>query len=206
MKLYDYPRSSSAWRVRIALAIKGIEPEVVPVDIGRDAPDEVRDRHTPVNPLQQVPVLEWTENGTVRRLAQSVAIIEYLEELQPEPALLPADRFLRARARQLAEMVNAGIQPLQNNRVLQRLGDRGVDEAEWARWAIDRGLRAVDAILGETIGSFAVGDRVTVADIFLAPQILNGRNHGLPIDELANVARVERACALHPAFASTRPS
>ncbi len=112
--LYGYWRSSASWRVRIALQLKGIPYQVVPVNLVKDGGEQWQPEHQARNPMSQVPVLEWQQAGETRRLSQSMAIIEYLDETGPGPRLLPDEPFLRAQARMLAEHVNAGIQPLQN--------------------------------------------------------------------------------------------
>ena len=117
-KLFGYWRSSSAWRVRIALAYKGIEHEYQPVHLVRDGGEQHGEAYLAVNPMAEVPTLEITDSaGSVGRIGQSLAIIEFLDAVSPKMPLVPADPYLRARARQLAEIVNSGIQPLQNAKV-----------------------------------------------------------------------------------------
>ena len=129
MKLFSYWRSSCSWRVRIALAYKNIPHTLVPVHLVQGGGEQHGAEHVARNPSAQVPVLEIEANGVTQHLGQSLPILEYLEECHPHPALLPADPSLRARARQMAELVNSGIQPLQNLSVLQRLKNvHSVDE------------------------------------------------------------------------------
>ena len=157
MKLYGYWRSSCTWRVRIALSFKRLNHEVVPVHLVREGGEQHQLPHLRRNPMGQVPVLE-TRDG--RHLAQSMAILEYLEENHPVPSLLPTHPFERARARQLAEMVNAGIQPLQNLTVLRRVSDvEGGDARDWARHFIERGLDAMEREVGPQDGDFLVRER-----------------------------------------------
>src|SRR6185503_15054583 len=153
--LYDYWRSSSAWRVRIALHWKGIAFERRVVNLIKDGGEQHSDEFRALNPLGQVPVLIPDEGA--RPIAQSMAILAYLEERFPTPPLLPADPWLRARARQLAEMVNAGIQPYQNLPVLDQLKALGVDAQQFARERNARGLAALEAAARETAGTFLVG-------------------------------------------------
>ncbi len=115
--------------------------------------------------MRQVPVLEVEEGGEKVHLAQSMAILEYLEERYPTPPLLPEDRVLRARSRQLAEIINAGIQPLQNLHVLQKLKEHDVHGTEWASYFVRRGLNAYEAVAKTTAGAFSVGDAPTMADV-----------------------------------------
>ncbi len=202
MKLYSFWRSSASWRVRIALAFKGIAYEYVAVNLFKDGGEQRGDAYRSVNPMAQVPTLELDDG---RRISQSVAIIEYLEETVPTPALLPADPYLRARARQLAELVNAGTQPLQNSGVLAEIEARGVDQKAWARQYIGRGLDALEASARETAGRFLVGDQPSVADLFAVPQLQNARNFGLDAARWPLLGRVEEACVGLEAFAVARP-
>jgi maleylpyruvate isomerase len=206
--LYDYWRSSSAWRVRIALNIKQLSVERRVVNLL--APDGGA-QHTvafrALNPLSQVPVLVIDgPPGPPRTLTQSMAILEYLEERFPAPPLLPADPWLRARARQLAELVNAGIQPMQNLAFLQRLHESGLAEPkELARHHIARGLGAIEALASETAGSFLVGDAPTIADLYLIPQLYAGRRFNVDLSPFPRLLRIEAVCAMLPAFAAAHP-
>jgi maleylpyruvate isomerase len=198
VKLYGYWRSSSAWRVRIALAWKAIPHEYEVVNLIRDGGQQ----HTPgfrdKNPLGQVPVLELDDG---RRLTQSIAILEYLEERFPSPPLLPADPWLRARARQLAEMVNAGIQPLQNLSVLQHLKHAvHTDPDVWVRHFVGRGLAALETAAAETAGTFMVGDAPSFADAYLVPQLYGARRYGVDLGAFPTLTRIDAACAALPAF------
>jgi maleylpyruvate isomerase len=204
---YDYWRSSSAWRVRIALNIKQVPVERRAVNLAPDAGAQHADSFRALNPMSQVPVLVIAEApGPARALTQSMAILEYLEERFPSPPLLPADPWLRARARQLGEMVNAGIQPMQNLSFLQRLGESGVAEPkEVARHHIARGLGAIEAIAGETAGRFLVGDAPTIADLYLVPQLYSGRRFDVDLSAFPQLLRIEASCAPLPAFAAAHP-
>ncbi len=204
--LYGYWRSSSTWRVRIALACKGIAYENHPVHLVRGGGEQHSDAYRTVNPMQEVPVLEWAAGGHTRRLSQSLAIIEFLESTIASPPLLPSDPFLRARARQLAEMINAGIQPMQNAVVLKRVKEilRG-DEVEWARFFIARGLQALEQAVIDTAGVHMVGDAVSVADICLIPQLYNARRYGVDLRAYPVLCRIEGACVVLPAFADAHP-
>jgi len=203
VKLYGYWRSSSAWRVRIALAWKGITYVNQPVSLVKNGGEQ----HTPAfrekNPLGQVPVLELDPeaDGTVRRLTQSMAILEYLEQLYPQPPLLPADPWPRARARQLAEMVNAGIQPLQNLALLQHVKAVLSGEPDvWVRHFVGKGLAALESVAAEAPGAFLVGDAPSFADLYLVPQLYSARRYGVDLGPFPTLTRVEAACAALPAF------
>jgi maleylpyruvate isomerase len=203
MILYDYWRSSSAWRVRIALHHKGVPFERRVVNLIKDGGEQNTDAFRALNPSTQVPVLIPEEGESAGRpIAQSMAIIAYLEERFPTPALLPADPWLRARARQLAEMVNAGIQPYQNVPVLDRLKALGVDAQQFARERNERGLAALEAASQETEGTFLVGDAPSLADLYLVPQLYSARRWAVDLTPFPTLLRVEAACAGLPAFAA----
>ncbi|MFE8602291.1 maleylacetoacetate isomerase [Archangium violaceum] len=201
MKLYSYWRSSCSWRVRIALNLKGLPYEYVPVHLVKDGGQQNSDAYRAINPMRTVPTLEVTEGGRVHRLAQSMAILEYLEERHPSPALLPAEPFLRARCRMLSEMVNSGIQPLQNLAVLQRIkAELKGDDKAWCAYWIDRGLAAFQEVALETGGTYCLGDTVSFADVFLVPQLYGARRFGVDLQPYPLLTRIEAACANLPAF------
>jgi maleylpyruvate isomerase len=207
MRLYSYWRSSASWRVRIALALKGIAYEYRPVNLVRGGGEQYESTYVAeINPLSQVPVLELDGEGGPRRIAQSLAIIEYLEERFPEPSLLPTEPWLRARVRQLAEMANAGIQPFQNTPTLAYVREvlRG-DERGWLHHFLGRGLRALESSARETAGTFLVGGSPTIADICLVPQLYSARRFHVPLDPFPTLLRVEAACAELPPFAAAHP-
>ena len=209
MIFYDYWRSSSGWRVRIALNIKEISVERRAVNLAPQG--DVGAQHRPafraLNPMSQVPVLVIDEPpGPPRTLTQSMAILEYLEERFPAPPLLPADPWLRGRARQLGEMVNAGIQPMQNLSFLQRLNESGLAAPkEIARHHIARGLGAIEAIAGETAGTFLIGDAPTIADLYLIPQLHSGRRFDVELSAFPKLLQIESACSAMPAFMAAHP-
>jgi maleylpyruvate isomerase len=204
VKLYTYWRSTSAWRVRIALAWKGVPHEVEPVHLLKDGGRQHTPEFRALNPTGQVPVLVLDErgpDGAARLVAQSMAILEYLEERYPTPSLLPADPWLRARARQMAEMVNAGIQPLQNLTTLQRVKDvLGGDPDAWIRHFVERGLAALERAALATAGTFLVGDAPSFADVYLVPQLYSARRYGVDLGACPTLTRAEAACAALPAF------
>lgn len=200
MKLYGYWRSSCSWRVRIALEAKGLAWQYVPVHL-LEGQQHARE-HAAKNPMEQVPVLEVEEGGRTHRLAQSLAIIEYLEERYPSPPLLPADPILRARARQLAEIVNSGIQPMQNLGLLQHLKEvaPAADRKAWPAHFIARGFAAMEAIARQTAGRCLVGDQVSVADACLVPQLYGARRFGVALDAYPTLIAVEGRLAELEAF------
>ena len=200
MKLYAYWRSSSAWRVRIALNLKQIEHEIVSVNLLNG--EQRGDEHVARSPLAQVPVLEL---GDGSRLTQSLAILRWLDQVRPSPPLVPRDPLLGAKAWALAEVVNAGIQPLQNLKVLLALEAQGVPRKEWGAQVIRDGLVAMEALAADTAGDFLVGDAPSVADILLVPQLYNARRFGTTLDDLELLLAVEARCAELPAFAAAHP-
>ncbi|MFL5358266.1 maleylacetoacetate isomerase [Archangium sp.] len=206
MKLYSYWRSSCSWRVRIALKLKGLAYEYAPVHLVKDGGEQHGDAYRAINPMRTVPTLELTEGGQVRRLSQSLAILEYLEERHPSPALLPAEPYLRAHTRMLSEMVNSGIQPLQNLAVLQRIkGEYKGDDKAWCAYWIERGLIAFQAAAQETAGTYCVGHAVSFADICLVPQLYGARRFGVDLKPFELLTRIEAACASLPAFLAAHP-
>ncbi|HVK66558.1 MAG TPA: maleylacetoacetate isomerase [Polyangium sp.] len=206
MKLYGYWRSSCSYRARIALHLKGVPFEYIPVHLVKDGGEQFRDEYRTRNPMAQVPTLEVEEGGVLHELGQSIAIIEWLEERYPEPRLLPADSFLRARTRQLVETINAGIQPFQNLSVLKLVKtELGGDEQAFARRFIERGLAAFQALAGPVQGRFSVGDTPTMADACLVPQLFAARRFGIDVTAFPSLVRIEEQCVSLPAFQAAHP-
>ena len=173
MILHGYWRSSAAWRVRIVLALKGLTVDQVPHHLrhgGQRAPD-----YLALNPQGLVPALV-TDDGQV--LTQSLAICEYLDEIAPEPSILPGDAAMRARIRAAALVVAADTHPVQNLKIIARIKAMGQDEQAWARRVIEDGFDALEALLGGTPGPFAFGEVPTLADVCLVPQMANARRFG----------------------------
>jgi len=201
-RLHGYWRSSAAWRVRIALNLKGLAYESVPVHLVRGGGEQHRPAFRRLNPQGLVPALEI--DGRV--LTQSLAIIEYLEETRPARPLLPAEPAARARVRSLAQLVASEIHPLNNLRVLQFLRDRlGVDEAQrdaWYRHWISEGLRALETRLAREpdTGRYCHGDAPGLAECCLVPQLYNARRYGCDLDEFPVILAVEAACGELAAF------
>lgn len=205
LRLYAFPHSSLSWTVRMALAWKGVSYETVRVDVRRESDERERTGYAAINALKQVPVLEWHDVGQLRRTTQSPAILELLEELHPSPPLLPSGSFLRARARELAAMVQSGTQPLQNNYVLGQVAALGGDERAWAQHFVDRGLAALEQTATQTAGRFLVSDALSLADLYLGPILFNARRWGCALDGLPTLLRAEQHLAALPAYRSTHP-
>lgn len=205
-RLHNYWRSSASWRVRIALTLKGLAYEYVAVNILKDGGEQNRREFRELNPQAQVPLLEVITDGRSRFLAQSLPIVEFLDETRPEPTrLLPEDPYVRARVRQLAEAVNAGIQPLQNLPILAEVERLGGDKIAWARKWNERGLVALEALATESAGRFLVGDAPSLADACLLPQLYSARRFQLDTTAFPTLERVETACYALPGLDATRP-
>lgn len=205
MKLWSYWRSSCAYRVRIALGLKGVSYEYAAVHLIRDGGQQHQPEFGSVNPQRQVPVLEVDEAGATARLVQSMAIIEYLDERFPEPPLLPSSALERAHVRALAELVNSGIQPLQNTSTFAELGRHGVASGPWAQHFVQKGLTALERLAAPRAGAFLFGDRVSLADVYLVPQLYNARRFGVPLDAFPTLTRAETSAQALPAFQRAIP-
>jgi maleylacetoacetate isomerase/maleylpyruvate isomerase len=210
MKLYTYFRSSAAYRVRIALNLKGIAYDSIPVHLLQDGGQQLLPAYRAVNPSALVPALD--DDGAV--LTQSLAMLEYLDETRPAVPLLPADALGRARVRALALAIACDAHPLTNLRVLKYLKNTlGLsDEAkqEWYRHWMAEGLAAVEALLAQGdpagTGLFCHGDSPTMADCCLVPQVFNAQRFAIDLAPYPRVARIHAHCAGLPAFAAAHPS
>jgi len=205
--LYGYWRSSAAYRVRIALNLKGLAYESRPVHLVRDGGEQHQQAYRALNPQELVPCL--VDGAQV--LTQSMAIMEYLDETHPAPALLPPDAAGRARVRSLAQLLACDVHPLGNLRVLQYLGNElHADEAvrgSWSRHWIGEGFRALEAMLAgnAATGRFCHGDQPTLADACLVPQHYNALRWKLPMEEFPTIRRVVEACQALDAFKRAVP-
>jgi len=206
-QLYSYFRSSAAYRVRIALNLKGLEYDILPVHLVRGGGENFKPEYLSVNPLGLVPALATGEGPVI----QSLAIIEYLEEMHPEPPLLPDSPHERARVRALAQTVASEIHPLNNLRVLDYLVNRlGVDEEQklaWYRHWVNEGLAGMETLLAGNpqTGSFCHGDRPTLADCCLVPQLYNAVRFDCPLDAFPTIRRIETHCSELRAFRDAAP-
>lgn len=207
MKLYTYFRSSAAYRVRIALNLKGLAYEAVPVHLLKDGGRQLQDDHRDINPSALLPAL--VDEGAT--LTQSLAIIEYLDEVHPLAPLLPRDALGRARVRALAQMVACDIHPLNNLRVLKYLKHTLAVQEEaknaWYRHWVCVGLAAIEAHLARDAdtGRFCHGDTPTVADCCLIPQVFNAQRFAVDLGPYPTIARIDAACTELPAFAAAHP-
>lgn len=207
MRLYTFFRGSSPFRLRIALNLKGLPYEAVPVHLGRN--EHQRAEFGAVNPQQLLPALEL-DDGQV--LTQSLAIIEYLEERYPNPPLLPKDPYGRARVRALSLLVACEIHPLNNKRTLDYLrssvGRSEEQVADWYRYWIDDGLAKLEAAMAQSPGSgrFSHSDTPSMADCCLVPQVFNARRYDNDTSQFPTVMRVFAECMKLEAFERAQPS
>ncbi|TFZ03332.1 maleylacetoacetate isomerase [Ramlibacter rhizophilus] len=206
MKLYNYFRSSASFRVRIALELKGLPYDYVPVHLAKG--EHLQPHYAAVSPTRLVPTLV---NDAQERLGQSMAIIEYLDEVYPQPALLPTDAVGRAQVRALAQLVACEIHPLNNLRVLKYLvREIGVSEDaknSWYRHWVRVGLEAFEAELAQLPPStYCWGETPTLADCCLVPQIFNGQRFGADFSGLPRTMAAFEACMQLPAFQKAQPS
>ena len=204
MELYNYFRSSASYRVRIALALKGLDYDYKPVSLIKN--EHLQESYAAVSASRLVPLLK---DGDAF-VTQSLAIIEYLEETHPEPPLLPADALGRARVRSLALDIACEIHPVNNLRVLRYLvGPLKVSEEDKNRWYnhwVETGLEVVESRLAASPTRYCHGDLPTLADCVLVPQVFNARRFDARLDHVPNVMRVFDACMQLDAFSKTQPS
>ena len=201
MRLHGYFRSAASWRVRIALALKGLTAENVFHHLRRG--EQRAPEYLCLNPQGFVPALEL-EDGTI--LTQSLAIIEWLDETHPQPPLLPMDPMQRAKVRAFAQVLAADTHPLQNLKVLAKVRAMDRPEDEVQAWAADvnaAGLEACEALAGD--GPFCFGGSPTLADICLVPQLGNARRFGVDVTRFARLLEAEAACMALSAFADAVP-
>lgn len=205
MKLYNYYRSSTSFRVRIALAFKGLHYDYVPVHLRKS--EQRAAPYLERNPEGLVPLLELDDG---RRLTQSMAIIEYLEEQYPAPALLPADALGRARVRALSQIIACEIHPLDNLRVLRylvhTLNLSDDQKMAWYRHWVRSGLEAYEAHLAEQPGAYSHGEAPTMADCCLVPQVFNAQRFDCDLKGLDRVMQVFEACMKLEPFQLAQPS
>lgn len=205
VRLHGYWRSSCSWRVRLMLRLKGIEHSIVPVHLVKG--EQQAEGYSALNPMQQVPTLEWTdEKGERRVLGQSMAMAVYLDGIVPEPPLVPREPLAAARAWELAEIVNAGIQPLQNSATLKLVEGLGGDRAEHASGVIRKGLAAMERLAATLPGEgFFFGHSPSIVEVCLLPQLYNARRFGLEVAAFTRLLAAEEACASMPELAAAHP-
>jgi maleylacetoacetate isomerase len=204
VKLYTYFRSSAAYRVRIAFNLKGVGYQAIPIHLTKDGGHQHSAEFRAINPQRRVPALAL-DNGDV--LTQSLAIIEYLEEIHPQPPLLPSDPIARAKVRAFAELIACDIHPLNNLVALQYLRRELKHEQPeidtWYHYWVLQGFEAIEAMIQD--GPYAFGREVTLADVCLVPQVFNARRLKVPLDKFPKIVAVDAACLKLPAFDKARP-
>jgi maleylacetoacetate isomerase len=206
MKLYDYAFSSAAYRVRIALNLKGVAYDRTTISLIKDGGQHHSAAYKAVNPQELVPALEVDGQA----IGQSLAIIEYLDETHPVPPLLPNYPAERARVRQIAYAIACDIHPVNNLGVRQHLKTLGHSDDEimskWYPHWILRGFAAIETLLqSKATGRFCHGDQPTLADICLVPQMANAYRFKVPVDAFPTLVRIDKTCREHPAFAAAAP-
>ncbi len=207
LTLYSYWRSSAAWRVRIALALKGLPHVIRPVHLLKDGGQQHHEDYRRLNPQARVPTLLDGE----RVLTQSLAIIEYLDECYPDPPLLPPTPRERARVRAMAQLIACDVHPLNNLRVLQQLERRfHIDAGQKTAWMhhwMREGFDALEQMLRDNpaTGDFCEGDHPSLADLCLVPQLYNARRFELDLSPWSEITRIEANCLALPAFADSAP-
>jgi maleylacetoacetate isomerase len=202
MKLYSFFRSSASYRVRIALALKGLSYETISIPM-RDNSHR-SESYRKINPQQRLPALEL-DDGT--KLIQSLAIIEYLDAIHPEPRLIPEEPLARAHVQAVAQIIGCDIHPLNNIGTRSLLTSMfGADEKaldSWTVYWIREGFGAIDRLLEP--GPYAFGETVTLADLCIVPQVYNARRYNVPLDEFPRVLAVDATARQHPAFQAAAP-
>ena len=197
--LYHYWRSSSSWRVRWALELKGIAVTMVPVGL-LDGEVE-REPHLSRNPMGHVPVLQVES----RYLIESMAILEWLDEKVPTPSLFPGDSFQRAHIRALCELINSGVQPIQNLSVLDQVSQDPARREQWSQHFIRKGLAAFEKLVAPTAGLSCVGNNITAADLVLIPQCYNAKRNQIDLAEFPLIQRIHDAAMATPACQASAP-
>jgi len=203
--LYNYFRSSTSYRVRIALNLKNLSYEYKAVHLLNNGGEQHSSEFMRLNPQEEVPAL--VHDG--KTLAQSFAIIEYLDEVFPQIALFPKDAFARGKVRQISENINAFAHPLSNLKVMQYLekenGFTAEQKNKWLQHWLHKSLQATEALLLQTAGNFSYGDSVTAADLFIVPHCFAAQRYNVDLTNYPTVVRVNEACLKLPGFIQAHP-
>lgn len=204
LKLYNYFRSSASYRVRIALHYKEIDFEYVPVHLVKNGGEQRSENYRKLNPMAHVPTLVHGDFA----LAESMAIVTYLDQVFLKNPLFPSDAKLRGRTMQICEIVNSGIQPLQNLKITQDFDKNGWTPEQRDKWVqkwLLAGLASLEDVVSKSAGRFAVGDQVTAADAFIIPQMFSSRRFKIDTNAYPTLARIEKAALELPAFKKSHP-
>lgn len=197
--LYSFWRSSCSWRVRIVLAHKSVSYSLIPINL-LDGTQYTPD-YTSRNAMSQVPTLQ-IGNTT---LTQSLAIFHYLEDKYPTPSMIPQSDLLKYRMWEVTEIINSGIQPLQNVSVLNQLEKYQVDKMNWAQTVINKGLESIEKIITLTAGKYSFGDQLTFADACLVPQGYNALTYGVKLESFPLVYQIYKNALQHPSIQASHP-
>jgi maleylpyruvate isomerase len=208
MKLYTYFRSSAAYRVRIALNLKGLQYDAIPVHLLRGGGEQLQEQYRSINPSGLVPAFQ----DDYITLTQSMAILEYLEDAYSKVPIMPKDATERARVRELAQIIACDIHPVNNLRVLRylkhELGVSDEQKNEWYRHWLVSGLEVLEKHLARdpSAGPLCHGHTPTIADCLLVPQVFNAQRHGIEVSGYPNISRINAQCVQIPAFVAAHPS
>lgn len=203
--LYSYFRSSASYRVRIGLALKDLVYEYKPIHLVKEGGHQNAEAFSKINPMKHVPALVHGD----MILSESMAILKYLDSLNESPRLFPKDSKGEAKVIQICELINSGIQPLQNLKVLQHLETLGVDKEGQKQWVlkwVNSGLSALEQILETTAGTHCFGNEWTAADCFLIPQVFSVRRFGFDPKGFKNIHRICSGLENHPAVQKAHPA
>jgi maleylacetoacetate isomerase len=201
--LYSYWRSSSSWRVRTVLNLKKIKYEIKPIHLLKA--ENKSEEFKKINPIEKIPVLEFSYLDKTLHIAESLAICEFLEEIAPEVKLLPTDIVERAKVRSMCCEIACNIQPLQNLPVINRVQELGYNKVDWAKEWIGKGLEVVEKLLANTCGKYSFGDNVTLIDAFLMPQVYNARRFGVDLSQFPNITEVDKNLSSLDEFVASHP-
>lgn len=205
LKLYSYFRSSASYRVRIGLNLKGLKYEYIPVHLAKDGGEQNKAAYRAVNPMGHVPALEHDGN----LILESMAILDYLDAVYPTVRLFPSTPLERAKVVQLCEVINSGIQPLQNLKVLRELeasfGQSKADTERWLRHWITDGFKNLEQMLSKTAGTYSYGGQVTAVDLFLVPQCFAAKRFNVVLENFPHIHRVNDNCLKLEAFQKAHP-
>lgn len=202
LTLYSYYRSSCSYRVRIGLYLKNLDFDYKALHLVKNGGEQFQKEFKEINPSSQVPCLKQGE----KILCQSLPILLYLEDLHPEPPLLPEDSFQKMEILSFCEMINSGIQPLQNFSVLKYVEEKAkMDKSQWAAYWIQKGLENCEVFLKGRSGSFCFGNNLTLADLFLIPQVYNAKRFQIDLSRLPLIDKINDHCLQIPAFQKALP-
>lgn len=205
VQLYSYFRSSAAYRVRVALYLKNIPFDYIPVHLLNNGGEHLAETYRQLNPMAQIPTL--VHNGEA--IGQSMAILQYIDQVWPAPSLFPSEPLKKARVIQISEAVNSGIHPIQNLSVLNYLvNDLGLSDDKKKAWAahwIKVGFDKLERLVMKTAAQYCIGSQLTAADLFVVPQIYNARRFGLDMNNYPTLLKVEENCLQLEAFKKSLP-